>query len=357
MILDERNRHVNVAPKIVEFRRLFAPPRPRRETAHLLSHSCSGTQFEMTFSPSGTQYELEGSDYSAVVTGIGASLRRLRFRGRDLVVPFGPRELRPNYRGAILAPWPNRVVDGRYSFQGTDHQLPLTEPVRGHALHGLALWLDGMAVDRRPSRVALAMVIEPQSGYPFRVGLVVTYELDGMGLHVNVTATNLSDRDAPFATAPHPYLVAPEGDLDEWTLSLPAAKVLAVTPDRLIPVDLQPVERLNGGVFDFREPREVGSTKIDHAFTDLSRDGLGMAAVTLTDRFNRGVKMSWGATSPWVQIHTADLPDPRKNRLGLAVEPMTGPPDAFNSGLDVPRISPGEIFNVEWTITAIDPSL
>jgi len=308
----------------------------------------------MKFIPSGAQYELRSSGYTAVVTGIGASLRSLRWRDRELIVPFGLEEMRPSYRGAILAPWANRVVDGRYSFAGVDHQLPLTEPGRGHALHGLALWLDSAVIDRDPSRVVLAMVIEPQEGYPFRVRVVVTYELNRAGLLVNVEATNLTDGDVPFATAPHPYLVASHGPLDEWTMSLPASKVLAVTPDRLIPLDVEPVERFNGGVYDFRRPREIGSAKMDHAFTELTRDIEGMTAVTLTDRFDRGVKMSWGTDSPWVQIHTADVPDPLTNRLGLAVEPMSGPPDAFNSSLDHTRLSPGESRGTEWCISTIE---
>ena len=255
-----------------------------------------------------------------------------------------------------MAPWPNRVVNGRYTFAGIDHQLPLTEPERGHALHGLALWLNSEVIDRGPSRVMLEMVIEPQNGYPFRVRVVVTYELDSTGLRTNVEATNLSDCTAPFATAPHPYLVAPQGQLDEWTLSLPASTVLAVTPDRLIPIKLVPVDQLDNGAMDFRVPREIGSTKIDHAFTELSPDDVGITSVTLTDRSDRGVRMSWGKSSPWVQIHTADLPSPGTNRLGLAVEPMSGPPDAFNSSLDVPCLSPGEVVRAEWRIGVIEPT-
>ncbi len=309
----------------------------------------------MAFLPSGTQYEIQGFGYTAVVTSVGASLRQLQYRGRDLVVSFDAEELRPHYRGAILAPWPNRIVNGRYRFHGIEYQLPLTEPARGHALHGLALWLESAVVDHSSSRVELAMSIEPQTGYPFRVQLTVSYQVEETGLHVNVAATNLSSREVPFATAPHPYLVAGAGRLDEWILTLPATEVLSVSPDRLIPMTLNPVDKYENGVFDFRRARQVGSTRIDHAFTGLSRDAEGLATVTIIDRSDNGVLMSWGRTSPWVQIHTADLPDQMMNRLGLAVEPMTAPPNAFNSGIDHLCIAPGERFSVGWNISAVGP--
>ena len=61
---------------------------------------------------------MRAGGYEAVVASIGASLRVLTYEGRDLVVPFAPDELRPVHRGATLAPWPNRVVDGRYAVAG-----------------------------------------------------------------------------------------------------------------------------------------------------------------------------------------------------------------------------------------------
>ena len=94
----------------------------------------------MTSMPrSGSQFALRFGGYTADVASIGASLRTLRHEGRDLVVPFDADEVRPGFRGAILAPWPNRVVDGRYTFDGREFELALTEPQRGHALHGPAI--------------------------------------------------------------------------------------------------------------------------------------------------------------------------------------------------------------------------
>lgn len=306
---------------------------------------------------SGIQHVLRHGHCEAVVASVGASLRSFTHDGRDLVVPFEADEVRPAYRGATLAPWPNRVVDGRYAFGGTEHQLPLTEPARGHALHGLAAWLDYDAVDKGSDHVTLAAVIEPQTGYPWRVRVTTTFALGDGGLTQTVRAENLAAHPVPFGTGPHPYLVAGEGTVDDWTLELPASDVLQVTPDRLIPTTLGPVD----AAFDFRSPRAIGATEIDHAFTALAADDDGVSTVRVTDAAGRGVGMAWDAACPWVQVHTADLPGGAAqpgHRGGLAVEPMTCAPDAFNAprydfdpGLIV--IEPGAVAEASWRIFAI----
>ncbi|MGX5697712.1 aldose 1-epimerase family protein [Agromyces soli] len=317
---------------------------------------------------SGAQYAIAAAGYTADVASVGASLRTLRHAAdgstaRDLVVPFDADELRPGYRGATLAPWPNRIVDGRYAFDGASFQLPLTEPARGQALHGLASWLDFAPRIVEAARVVLAAVVEPQAGYPFRVEVEVEYRLDADGLTQTVTGRNLGDDAAPWGTGPHPYLVAGEGRVDDWTLELPADSVLTVTPDRLSPVAVEPVEA--HPEFDFRAARPIASTFIDHAFTGL-RAGAGGAGgeasgasdaashlVVLTAADGGGVEMSWGAACPWVQVHTADTPGAETtHRIGLAVEPMTCPPDAFNSGTDLVVLEPGAEHVAGWRIAA-----
>jgi aldose 1-epimerase len=307
---------------------------------------------------SGTQHALRAGDYEAVIASIGATVRSLTHRGRDLVVPFDADDVRPSFRGATLAPWPNRVVDGRYTFDGVERQLALTEPGRSHAIHGLAGWLDFEAVDKGPDHVTLAAVIQPQTAYPWRVVVTTTFALGPDGLTQSVTARNESAESAPWGTGPHPYLVAGEGLVDEWTLELPAEQVLTVTPDRLIPVELEAVDAGDPDRFDFRTARGIGKVEIDHAYTGLTRDADGTATVRVTDGSGAGVQMSWDASCPWVQIHTADKPDPAQSRLGLAVEPMTCAPDSFNAahypydaGLIV--LAPGAESAAAWRIAAI----
>jgi aldose 1-epimerase len=302
---------------------------------------------------SGAAYSLAHGDYTAEIAGVGATLRVLRHLGRDLIVPFGADEVRPAFRGAILAPWPNRVVDGRYSFEGTDYELALTEPRRHHALHGLAAWQEWSLVSSGIDFVELGHRIEAQSGYPFRIDLVVRYELGDHGLRTTISATNTGSAAAPYGTGPHPYLVAGPGLVDDWTLQLPARAVLTVTPDRLIPLDLADVELEDDGAFDFVAARQIDGTFIDHAFTELERDSEGVATVLVTTPTGSGVGISWGTECQWVQIHTADQPVPEISRLGLAVEPMTCPPDAFNTGTDLVVLDPGEQHEASWTIFAV----
>jgi aldose 1-epimerase len=298
---------------------------------------------------SGTQFDLSLGDYEASIASVGASLRTLTFRGRDLIVPFDADEVRPAFRGATLAPWPNRVTSGEYSFGGIDHLLALTEPGRSNALHGLATWADFAPVTVEASRVILATTIEAQAGYPYRLLIEVLFELTADGLYSSVTATNTGRYAAPYGTGPHPYLIAGAGTVDDWSLTLPVESVLQVTEDRLIPIGLEPVDAT---AFDFRSARPIGDTFIDHAFTGLARTD-GVAEVRVETANGSGVAMRWDAACPWVQVHTADQPTPETSRRGLAVEPMTCPPDAFNSGTDLIVLEPGASHTAGWTIAAL----
>lgn len=300
---------------------------------------------------SGEQYQITAGGYRAVVAGVGATLRELTFEGRNLVVPFDPDEVRPYFRGATLVPWPNRVVDGRYRWAGEDLQLSITEPDRWHALHGLAAWLEYRPVEHEGDRLVLTGTVPPQAGYPHRIEVTVTFEVSDSGLSWSVAGANRGARPAPFGTGPHPYLVAGPGRVDGWQLHVPAAQVQTVTPDRLVPLEVVDV----AGDFDFREPRVIGDTFLDNAYTGFERDETGRGTVTVVDPSTGvGVGMRFAPDSPWVQVHTGDLPvAPSSSRIGLAVEPMTCPPGALNSGTDVIELAPGESAGARWEIFAI----
>lgn len=302
-----------------------------------------------------TEYGIRAGEYTAVITARGAALRELRHRGRDLIVPFPAGGPNADFRGVLVAPWPNRIPDGRYSFDGVDYQVPVNEPERDCALHGFTPGLDWRLDSRTEFSATLSCAIAPTPGYPFALALTATYSLDGDGLHAAVTAVNVGERVAPYGVCPHPYLLAGPAPLDEWSLEVPARTFLEVTPDRLLPLATRPVA---GHGYDFRAARTIGSTEIDHAFTDIvfdsdsDSDGDGRACVVVRDPGGTGVGMAWDSTLRWLQLHTGDKEPPLPNRLGLAVEPMSCPPDAFNTGTDLVRLEPGSVHEASWCIYA-----
>jgi aldose 1-epimerase len=297
--------------------------------------------------PSGEQYDIEAVGYAATVTEAGATLRLLAKDGRRLVDGFAEDAMPTACRGQLLMPWPNRIRDGRYTFEGVTQQLPLSEPARHNASHGLVRWAAWDVVDHTDDRIELALRLPAQSGYPWVLDLQVTYELGEDGLRVTQAATNRSDRPAPYAAGAHPYLTLDTGTtIDGWTLHAPAATRLEADRERMLPTGRTAVA---GTDYDFREPRTIGATALDDCFTDLIRGADGTATVTLSTE-DRGVELWMDEHHRWLMLYTAD--DRTPPRGSIAVEPMTAPVDAFNSGEDVVVLAPGETFTARWGIRA-----
>jgi aldose 1-epimerase len=302
--------------------------------------------------PSGEQFEITGHGYTAVVTESGAALRVLEHEGRALLLGFAEDQMASSGRGQLLAPWPNRVRDGRYTFAGRELQLPLSEPAHGNASHGLVRWAGWDVEERTDHSVSLVHRLMAQPGYPWTLDLHVLFDLSADGLTVTTTATNLSADPAPYAQGAHPYLTTGTGPVDGWELTLPARTRLLVD-DQLIPVGSEDVRDTD---LDFRTARPVGGTVLDTAFTGLDRDGEGRAEVLLRDaRTGDGVALWMDPSYGWVQLFTGDgLPG--LDRQALAVEPMTAPPDAFNSGTDLvvldPAGTPGDEHSGSWGVRA-----
>ena len=109
---------------------------------------------------------ISGSSSSRSVAG----LRAYSVGGRDVVNGYGVDEMATAGRGQVLIPWPNRLQDGRYEFEGREHQLPLNEPEHANAIHGLVRWSAWSVADREADRVVMAHRLHPQPGYPFALG-------------------------------------------------------------------------------------------------------------------------------------------------------------------------------------------
>lgn len=295
--------------------------------------------------PNGQLVVLRAGDYEATIATVGAGLIGLSFQGEDLVLPFPEDQLPPAYAGKTLMPWPNRVMDGAYTFRGRRYELPVNEAATGSALHGLALWNDWQVQQRSDGHVVLGHLLNGQPGYPFQLALSVRYALSAdAGLHVELTANNCGAEPAPYGSGSHPYLTVGGGDISDCELDFPAREVL-LTDESLRPAGLAATQ---GTSFDFSHPRLLASQSLDHAFTSLPR---GPWQVRLRDPHLKlaAVVQSKGAQAPWVQLYSGEL----RGRKGLAVEPMSCPPDAFNTGHDLVVLEPGQSHTLGYSIHAM----
>lgn len=273
--------------------------------------------------PTGDQFEISHGPWRAVVTEVGATLRVLQRDGDDLVAGFGPEETVKLCRGQQLLPWPNRIRDGRYTFDGLERQLSLSEPERQVAIHGLVQWVAWTTVEHTADTLVQTVLVRPQPGWDWFCRATVTHRLGPDGLEVTVRARNESSSPMPFGYAAHPYLTVGEAVVDEVELTIPAGQWL-VTDDRLLPIDLQPVA---GTPADLRSGTALGTRDFDTAFTDLDVDDDGRWRVRLGH--DGRTLVLWGeAVFGWIQLFTGE----HRRDIGLAIEPMTCGPDAFNPG-------------------------
>jgi aldose 1-epimerase len=297
------------------------------------------------FSPSGEQFEIAFEDQRAVVVEVGGGLRTYSVGDRDVLDGYGVGEIAPSGRGQVLVPWPNRIAEGRYEFGGSELQLPIDEPVRNCAIHGLVRWVSWAAVERDEHRVVVAHRLQPQPGYPFALDLRIEYALSEQGLQVSTTATNLGEDSCPVGAGFHPYLLPAEARVDTAVLRLPARR-LVETDESGVPVDSSAVD---GTEFDFRGGRRVGATRLDHCFTDLEREADGRAWVTLGSP-EVGTTLWLDEAFAYLVLYTGD-DRPDVARRSIAVEPMTCPPHAFRIGDDVVVLYPGASLTAAWGLT------
>lgn len=303
----------------------------------------------MSIPPSGEQYEITAAGYRAVITESGGALRVLEHEGRALLAGFELDAVADGGRGQLLMPWPNRIRDGRYEVDGVVQQLGLTDPTRGNASHGLARWVAWTLEEHTGHSVSLRYRCMAQSGYPWTLDLHVVYDLSADGLTVTQSAANLAATAAPYASGAHPYLQVDGRLVDELELQMPAS-TRYVLDDRLLPVGTEPVD---GTPLDFRVSRPVRGVELDVALTDLERDAEGRVVVELRDpTTGRGAALWADEAHPVIQLYTAQG-GPDVARRSLAVEPMTAPADAFNSGAHLVMLAPGAEHAATWGIRAL----
>lgn len=298
----------------------------------------------MASDPTGERFRLERPGVTAEFAQVGAALRGLTVGGVDLVPRYPDDIPTPGASGIVLVPWPNRVRDGVWTRDGVTRELAMTERSLGNASHGLLRYAPYTLESADAGRHTLRADVFPQTGYPFHLETRVTHELAADGLVVRHDLRNVGADPAPVALGTHPYLMIAGVDTAELRVQTSAA-TRAVLDEQKIPVGTAPVDEAT----DLREGRLVGELDLDCPYTDLTPGDDGRVRHTLTAPDGRAVTLWQDANFPWVQVFTSvRYPG---HPLAIAIEPMTAPADAFNSGTDLRVLAPGEQWTLEWGIS------
>jgi aldose 1-epimerase len=298
--------------------------------------------------PTGKQFRLTRSTplglAEATIVEVAASIREFRIGGVELTEPYGEFSTPPFACGIVLVPWPNRIEDGEWTLDGEKQELDLTEPDKHNAIHGLLRNTAYREVEQTDDSVTLAATIFPQHGYPFLLETSVRHTLTDDGMTVTHRITNDTDLPAPVAIGAHPFFSigdVPTGDL---TLTVHAGSRFPVdarlNPSAEVPVD---------GDYDLRGGRKVSELALDDAFGDVQP--VDQVTATLSAPDGRTVSLWQDENFPFVQVFTTqEFPRGTGHVTAVAIEPMTAPANAFNSGQSLRWLNPGETWQASWGI-------
>lgn len=290
---------------------------------------------------SGNTINLLSNDYTATIVTMGGAIASLKYMGMDITMPFNPQTIPVAHQGKILAPWPNRITDGKYTFNDKEYQLPITDFKTNSASHGLVAWKEWRISSITQSSLELETYVSPIYGYPFLIALTASYEvIDGMGLKIDITAKNVGKSDAPYGVGMHPYITCDGELIDNCKLTMPFKHVYSLT-ERLTPDTLVSVDDMD---FNFIESKEIGDRCIDHCF--LSPDSTRMNTVILE---NKQLKVYCKTNAPFMQLFTPE----KLGRKCLAVEPMSCPANAFNNGIGLITLKEQQYYTLTYIIGAL----
>ncbi|MEY7971574.1 aldose 1-epimerase family protein [Saccharomonospora xinjiangensis] len=295
--------------------------------------------------PTGEQFELTRGGARAVVTEIGAGLRAFEINKVPYLETFDAEEAPPKAAGQVLLPWPNRTKGARWTYEGEPQELKVTEEARGNAIHGLVRRKEWELLEHGEWFIRLAVEVGAEAGWPVPLHTEITYELAPRGLTVTHEVRNEGDKPVGFGVGTHPYLRIGDVPTDELTLTLAASRVRPHVADEQLPFGEE--TDVEGTDHDLRDGRIVGGLDLDTAFGGLAPYDDGRYHHLLSHHDT--MLDLWTDTDfGWVQVFTpSDYPGRGR---AIAIEPMTCPADALNSGTDLIDLEPGASWRASWGI-------
>lgn len=305
-----------------------------------------------------TEHILTFDHHTAIVSPFGASLRRyfVTDAGREWNAIWGYQGAthKRGGQGDVLIPFPSRVRGGVYEFRGQKHALVKNDKDGPNAIHG---FVRGQLFETKklsPNEAVFCYEIDarkkPIAGYPFSIGVQITYSVGVDGLTTNFQITNSGATHAPVGVGFHPYFCGDQGELADWQVTIPALDSIEL--EDLLPTGkILPVE---GTRFDFRAGRLIGNASYNGCLAHLERDKSGWATALVTSKnSSRRISIRIDQAFDFVVIYTGDQISAPSARKGFAIEPMTCAPDAFHhAAWGLRSLAPGESMSGSYVIKA-----
>lgn len=240
--------------------------------------------------------------------------------------------LSTNFKGVLLAPYANRVRNGHFNFNG--HQkLDKIWPEKSYAIHGFlfnkTFEIIATVINELYAEVTLGYQYKgDEKGFPFPFNISVVYRLTtDSQLICNTIIENTGQLMLPVNIGWHP-LFYNDLNINEVQLQFNSVSKIDVD-DELIPTGK------TTAFFDFNSLKKIGKTVFDNCFVIESQQ---QALVILKDAKTKTIielTFETGANKfNFLQIYTPP------NRNSIALEPMTGWPDAFNNKQGLILIAP-----------------
>ncbi|HEX8460023.1 MAG TPA: aldose 1-epimerase [Segetibacter sp.] len=254
-------------------------------------------------------------------------------------------KLTPFFKSAKLSPFVCRVKNAKYKF-GEGNYLLSKYSSHSNALHGLLFdayfTVEDTFSDDNYAAVKLSFNYDSYlEGYPFKYKCAVEYSLaEGNALTVKTTITNTGQQLMPIVDGWHPYFTL--GDtINEYQVEFQSKEMLEFD-ENLIPTrTLIPYQ-------EFGSLKHFGPTLFDNCFTLNFAECQPMCVIRHPKRKVQ-IEFHPESSYPYLQIYTPD------HRKSIAVENLSGAPDAFNNGMGLKVLEPKEeaTFTTKFIIRSI----
>ncbi len=273
---------------------------------------------------------------SIIYPNLGASIQKLKQNEIDIIDGISNNQAgldvyKSKYNSSWLFPFPNRIPNGKYSFENKEYELEINESNLNNRLHGhifnKSFSIKNHEAANNSASVTFSYSDEGSSkGYPFPYQLEITYNFSPNKLNIDFNVLNTGKTAFPFGIGWHPYFNS--NNISNSVLDFKADNQYLVDA-QMIPITETPLK--------FETPLELNGTFLDDCFITKQSE-----ASFKTDIYKIDIDFSSDVPNSFLQVYTPDTRD------CIAIEPMTCAPNSFNNKNGLLTLEPSKNYN--WKV-------